>query len=135
MTGIPLQVLSMALVSGAGLTTVAVSLLTLSRAWSLLRQAERTTSMGGSRADAVVGVLQQKLDELERQIDELRRDVSATPIATNAPRAGLNLDKRSHALRMHRRGEGPAEIAAALGIPQQEVLLLLKVHRVVLSSI
>jgi hypothetical protein len=36
---------------------------------------------------------------------------------------------------MHRRGEAPQKIAAALEIPRQEVELLLKVHRIVMSNI
>ena len=135
MSGIPPQVVPMAALTGAALAAVAVSLVTLWRAGAMLRDAERTTAAGGARADAAVGVLQQKVDELEQQIEDLRRHASAAPIAAHAPKAGLNLDKRSQALRMHRRGEGAAEIAAALGIPQQEVQLLLKVHRIVLSSI
>ena len=135
MSGIPPQVVPMAAAAGAALTAVAVSLLTLWRARSVLRDAERTTSAGSSRSDAAVGVLQQKLDELEQQLEDLRRHASAAPVAANAPRACLNLDKRSQALRMHRRGEGPPAIAAALGIPLPEVQLLLKVHRIVLSSI
>jgi hypothetical protein len=47
--------------------------------------------------------------------------------------SGLNLNKRSIALQMHRRGESPVQIAAALNIPRNEVELLLKVHRLVLS--
>jgi hypothetical protein len=36
---------------------------------------------------------------------------------------------------MHRRGEGVEQIASALELPRQEVDLLLKVHRIVLSSV
>jgi hypothetical protein len=36
---------------------------------------------------------------------------------------------------MHRHGEGAEQIAAALDLPRQEVELLLKVHRIVLSSV
>jgi hypothetical protein len=36
---------------------------------------------------------------------------------------------------MHRRGDPPEQIAAALDVPYQEIELLLKVHRIVLSSI
>jgi hypothetical protein len=36
---------------------------------------------------------------------------------------------------MHRRGDSPERIAAALDIPLQEVDLLLKVHRIVISNI
>jgi hypothetical protein len=36
---------------------------------------------------------------------------------------------------MHRRGEPPAQIAATLEVPVQEVELLIKVHRIVISKI
>jgi hypothetical protein len=44
------------------------------------------------------------------------------------PRAGLNLNTRVHALRMVRRGEDVAHIAAALGVPRREVELLIHVQ-------
>ena len=43
------------------------------------------------------------------------------------PRSGLNLNKRSQAIRMSRRGEQAEKIAASLNLPQREVELLLKV--------
>jgi len=43
-------------------------------------------------------------------------------------RAGLNLNKRVHAMRMLRRGEDIAHIAAALGVPRREVELLIRVQ-------
>jgi hypothetical protein len=51
------------------------------------------------------------------------------------PRPGLNLNKRSQALRLHRRGDPAEQIATALELPLQEVQLLLKVQRIVLSSV
>jgi hypothetical protein len=36
---------------------------------------------------------------------------------------------------MHRRGEAPDQIASTLEMPRQEVDLLLKVHRIVLSNV
>jgi hypothetical protein len=36
---------------------------------------------------------------------------------------------------MHRRGESPEQIAAAMGIPLAEVDLLLKAHRIVMSNV
>jgi hypothetical protein len=36
---------------------------------------------------------------------------------------------------MHRRGEGAEQIAAELELPRQEVDLLLKVHRIILSNV
>jgi hypothetical protein len=134
MSGLPPQAISLAVVSGAALASVGLSLLTLFRAGPGLGGPQRKSGAEGPTADAAIGVLQQKIDELEHQIEDLRRHASTSPVPL-APRAALNLDKRSQALRMHRRGESPADIAAALGIPLQEVHLLLKVHRIVLSSI
>ncbi|MGA3187527.1 MAG: hypothetical protein ABSF22_10495 [Bryobacteraceae bacterium] len=42
-------------------------------------------------------------------------------------RAGLNLSKRVHAMRMLRRGEDVNHIAAALGVPRMEVELMIRV--------
>jgi hypothetical protein len=36
---------------------------------------------------------------------------------------------------MHRRGDNPEQIAAALGVPQQEIDLLLKVHQILVSNV
>jgi len=41
----------------------------------------------------------------------------------------LNLTRRAQALRMHRRGESPATIAAALRSPRNEIDLLLKIQK------
>lgn len=45
-------------------------------------------------------------------------------------RAGLNLSKRVHALRMLRRGEDVSHVAAALGVPRKEVELLIRVQTI-----
>ena len=47
----------------------------------------------------------------------------------------MDLTKRSQALRLHRQGEAPDRIAAALELPRQEVELLLKVHHIVLANV
>ena len=69
--------------------------------------------------------LSKRLEETERQAGLL-----APPPPT---RSGFNLSKRSQAIRMSRRGETPSQISAALELPQGEVDLLLKVHRLVVS--
>jgi len=43
-------------------------------------------------------------------------------------RPGMNLNRRSQALRLARRGESPEQIASRLGLPTSEVRLLLKIH-------
>lgn len=88
----------------------------------------------GKQAAADRADLEQKLAALTAQVEELRKE---PPIVIQAGlvKPGLNLSKRSQALRMHRRGDQPEQIAAALEVPTQEIELLLKVHRIVLNSI
>ena len=127
-------ILPFAIMCGLVLAAVAVSLVALFRARALVRDATQGAKEDYERCTAVVGSLRLELTGLSAQFQDVRRE--AVPAAPPAlPRPGLNLSKRSQALRMHRRGEAPAEIASALGIPLQEVDLLLKVHRIVISNI
>jgi hypothetical protein len=75
-----------------------------------------------------------KIESLDERCKELSQ-VSNLLVPPPPPRSGLNLNKRSQALQMHRRGEAPPEIAAALAIPQNEVELLVKVQRIVLAGV
>lgn len=78
--------------------------------------------------------------EWRSSLDALQEQVRGLSLTTRlfvppmAPRSGLNLNKRSQALLMHRRGEEPEQIAAALSVPQSEVDLLLTVNRIALSQ-
>ena len=68
---------------------------------------------------------------LSARIEELR---AAPPVSELAPSPvmsvqGMNLTIRTKVLRMHRRGETIPGIAAALGVQQEEVDLLLKLDR------
>lgn len=78
--------------------------------------------------------------KLSEQVAQLRRDVlrlteevarPEQPPAVAVPTGGVppsfNLNKRSQALRMHRRGESSDKIAAFLQIPKGEVDLLIKI--------
>jgi hypothetical protein len=56
-------------------------------------------------------------------------------VAPAPPKSGLNLSKRSQVLRMSRHGHAPDKIASVLALPQNEVDLLLKVHRIMLSQL
>lgn len=123
------QVVSIAVCAGFLLAGACVSLFCLWRANAILRS-ERPPAA----ADAVVELLQQKLGALEQELQELRRHGPPAAVPP-LPRPGFNLEKRSHALRMHRRGEPPAQIATSLDLPLQEVELLIKVHRIVLRNI
>jgi hypothetical protein len=55
------------------------------------------------------------------------------PFAPPSAKASLNLNKRTQALRMSRRGERVENIAASLSLPRREVELLLKIHGLVLN--
>ncbi len=126
--------LTLSILSGVVLCGTAISLFALYRAHYTLgeikRQKDSETARDHSEAEAVRATL----DALAAQIHDLQ---SHPPVAVTPglPKPGLNLNKRSQALRMHRRGETADQIAAALGLPRQEVELLIKVHRIVLSTV
>ncbi len=109
------------------LTAIAVSLFVLNRSKAMVKAADARTAAGRA-------ILEQRIEALHAQLEALREE---PPIAvpTGPIRPGMNLSKRTQALRMHRRGDQPEQIAAALEVPEQEVELLLKVHRIVLSVI
>ena len=71
---------------------------------------------------------------LRGALDDLRREPepAAAPAVSATPRvAALSLTRRSQVLRLYHRGEMPEQIAAALGVPLNEVDLLLKVNKMV----
>jgi len=78
--------------------------------------------------------LETELKKKASELDELSR-ISSQLVAPAPPHSGLNLTKRSQAVRMIRRGDTPRDIATALDLPQNEVELLVKVHRIVASGL
>jgi len=74
--------------------------------------------------------------EFREVAEKLRESEERTGmlVAPPPPRSGLNLNTRTQALRMHRRGDRPEQIAAALAMPESEVELLLKVQQVALLA-
>jgi len=77
--------------------------------------------------------VREKLDELRGRLQEAE-ERSGMLVAPATLRSGLNLNKRSQALRMSRRGERPESIAASLSLPRRQVELLLKVHAMALNN-
>ena len=74
--------------------------------------------------------LTEKLHVIDQALDQSR--VSTVPVAPVAPVApGATQGKRTAVIRMAQKGEAPDKIATSVGIPQNEVELLLKVHRAV----
>ena len=71
---------------------------------------------------------QERLDRMTRRLLEAE---PPAPVVVEAPRllqAGFNMNKRVQAMRMLRRGEDVAHIAAAMGVPRAEVELLIRVQ-------
>src|SRR5580700_5000833 len=100
---------------------------------SLKRDLRAGEARSGKKLAALETDWQAKMESLDERWKELSQ-VSNLLIPPPPPRSGLNLNKRSQALQMSRRGETPPEIANALAIPQNEVELLVKVQRIVLSG-
>jgi hypothetical protein len=77
-----------------------------------------------------------RLSAMEIEISGLKKEFESIPAATAAPPAGsgINMNKRTQALRMMRLGEGPDHIATALSIPRKEVELLVKVQRMLMDT-
>ena len=126
--------LPLSILCGLILCSTAVSLFAVYRAHCLLREMKMRAGTRQPQEDTGIQALRDTVEALAAQIHDLQKHPLVAPLP-GLPKPGLNLNKRSHALRMHRRGEGADQIAAALELPRQEVDLLLKVHRIVLSSV
>ncbi len=129
-----LLLIPLSIVCGLTLCGTAVSVLAVYRAYCLLREMNQRAGDKQSQNDAGSQALRDTVEALAAQIHDLQSHPPVAP-TPGIPKPGLNLSKRSHALRMHRRGEGAEQIAAALELPRQEVDLLLKVHRIVISNV
>jgi len=124
----------MSLLSALALTGAAASVFALQRVHRLVRDAGRRREPVTADQSAELQSLRDSLQTLAAQVQELR-NTSPMTLEPGTPRPGLNLSKRSRTLRMHRRGESIEQIATSLTVPRQEVDLLVKVHRIVLSTI
>jgi hypothetical protein len=78
--------------------------------------------------------LADRLCELEESMDTLREQMAQiVGERSSVMGSGLNLTKRTQALRMHGRGESIETIAAALKSPRGEIELLLKLQEILAS--
>ena len=78
------------------------------------------------RMEFAVEQLKTKFEELEGKAGEM--------VPPPPAQSGMNLNKRTQAARMFRRGERSEQIAAALSLPRNEVALLLKIHQASMAS-
>jgi hypothetical protein len=121
--------LSSAMAFGA----IVLSCFTLLHARSVARSAKKTAA-AQKHAENLLETMAQRLNALASDLEQLRHQPPSVVLA-GPPKPGFNLSKRTQALRMHRRGDSTEQIASALEIPRQEVDLLLKVHRIVISNL
>ncbi len=125
--------LPLALLCGISLASAALSFLTLARLGILGGMAERRAHSQSGQLAPSVEAIGKAVESLSEEVRELRRQPSAAGPDGGGAKPGLNLSKRSQALRMHRRGDPPEQIAATLAVSRQEVDLLLKIHRIVMT--
>jgi len=126
-------VLTAAGLCGLVLGVVPLSLAAVLRARALAEGARRQAREAREVQSSEIEALGRRLEALAARLDDVR---TAAPFAVMPPeRGGLNLSRRSQALRLHRRGEPAGRIAAELRIPVQEVQLLIKVHEIVMNAV
>jgi hypothetical protein len=126
-------ILAVAVASVIALSALLVGLLALLQVKALLHASDRHAEAFRAQHGAVVDELRSSLEGLASQVRELQEQPVAGP--AGSIKLGLNLSRRSQALRMHRRGDPVGQIATVLGIPPQEVELLIKVQQIVLSNL
>lgn len=106
----------------------------------LLLALMRRTSRAAARhederteTDARIETLRLRLTDAESRLTELEEDAGVL-VPPEPPRSGMNLARRSEALRRLRRGEPAGAISAAMGIAAGEIELLGKVQKMLLAA-
>ena len=89
-----------------------------------------------SRIGAHAAALETKVAGWAGRVKTLEDNVEVFSFARSetVPRSGVDMNQRTQVLRRARRGERPEQIAVELGVPKNEVELLVKVHRAVVRS-
>ena len=82
----------------------------------------------GFLAVALIGVLALFLS-LKRELRRVRQNEPRMEPTYAALRSGMNMERRTEVLRLHRHGERPGHIAETLGIPRGEVELIIRVYK------
>ncbi|MBI2689756.1 MAG: hypothetical protein HYX27_25895 [Acidobacteria bacterium] len=83
-----------------------------------------------------VASIETRLGEWAGRTKEVEDAVSSLSVARQrqVPANGVNTQQRTKVLRMAKKGDGAEQIATELGIPKNEVDLLLKVQRAVVRT-
>jgi hypothetical protein len=95
-----------------------------------LRTTKKRAEQARTANEDIIAELRNKVADLtDRVLDA--EDRAGVLVPPTPPKSGLNLNRRTQAIRMSRRGEQADKIAATLCLPRREVELLLKVQRCV----
>jgi DNA-binding NarL/FixJ family response regulator len=122
------------LVIALALCSLVVSFYALYRAHGLSHNASAVMEAAREECAAAVEGLRSKLESMAAELHESSHRPLAEPLPGEA-RSCMNLTRRSQALRLRRKGDSPQHIAESLGIPRQEVDLLIKVHEIVVNNV
>ena len=131
MTSLAIALGALALLTMLALVLAATA---LCQVRAVTRAIDELRKTAGAEAESLIPGLRSDVDGLAAQIHDMQQLPAPARVAA-PPRSGLNLATRSQALRLHRHGNSASEIASTLEIPQQEVELLLKVHRIVIRNL
>jgi hypothetical protein len=117
--------------------TVAANLIFVLGVLCSVSQRVRQLSARGAKHQAAleseVARMSAELAELKTKLQVLEETGNpALPAAGAAGATGVSSTLRSKVLKMHRLGQSPERIAGSLHLPQGEVDLLVKVHRIVM---
>jgi hypothetical protein len=124
-----------ALVTALALASLAVSVYALFNAHRLFHASKIITETVRAECAGIVATAQSQCSAIALELQTVKSHAVPTEPVPGTPKAGMNLTRRSHALRLHRTGSSPEHIAASLEVPRQEVELLLKVHQIVLNNL
>ena len=102
-------------------------IVTLVLFFSVKVELERATKRERKRMNEIIG----RLESAYSTPPSAMPDPVFVPVSMPA---GLNIKRRTHALRLLRKGQDIAHISAALGVPRQEIELLVRVQDLVANS-
>ncbi|MGH9723014.1 MAG: hypothetical protein ACRD8O_22615 [Bryobacteraceae bacterium] len=117
---------------------LAILLIAVTVCYGAHRAARRALRRSEDRFHKRLESMEEEWEGRLKKLESQYRDVAEQSKLLVAPeplKSGLNLSKRSQALQMSRRGESPDQISATLGIPRNELDLLLRVHRIVVTNL
>lgn len=128
--------MDIAFLIGPYLLTAAGLVLCLYLFFSLARDIDRVAArlkQTDASARAAQDDVGNRLQDLLARVNEVEQCASLL-VPPPPPRSGLNLSARTQAIRLFRRGDDSSRIATVLGLPRNEVELLIKVHKLAVNG-